>query len=185
MFKAGPGAYADIKKRGFSAERIGTIAGASGGAKWLVLSQIDRVISDYLIPRLAGPVHLIGSSIGAWRFACYAQASPGKAIERFEQAYLEQSYSEKPDAGEITRKSREILGIILGKTGTDEIMSHPSLRTNVLTVRSRFLTSTDIRPLLGAGLLAAMAANLLARPALGGILLARPVLRLAGPAADL
>ena len=74
LFKAGPGALQDVRKRGFSAERIGTIAGASGGAKWLVLSQLDRVIIEQVLPRLAGAVHLVGSSIGAWRFDCYAQA---------------------------------------------------------------------------------------------------------------
>jgi hypothetical protein len=167
LFKAGPGAYADIRKRGFSIERIGTIAGASGGAKWLVLSQIDRVIADYLLPRLSGPVHLIGSSIGSWRFACFAQNSPLDAVERFETAYLEQTYSEKPDAAEISAVSREVLRNILGNNGVDEIVTHPTLRTNIMTVRSRLLTATDVRPLLGAGLLAAMTANLASRRALG------------------
>jgi hypothetical protein len=64
------------------------MAGASGGAKWLVLSKLDRVVVDTLVPGLRGPVHLIGSSIGAWRFACYAQRRPLEAIERFEEAYL-------------------------------------------------------------------------------------------------
>ena len=79
-FRAGPGAYSDIRQRGFAAERVGTIAGASGGAKWLVLSQLDRVIIERILPKLAGPVHLLGSSIGAWRFACYAHASPLAAL---------------------------------------------------------------------------------------------------------
>ena len=60
-------------------------------------------------------MHLIGSSIGSWRFACYAQADPLSAIERFEQAYLEQSYSDAPDIHEITAKTREILDVVLGE----------------------------------------------------------------------
>ncbi|NOR67987.1 MAG: hypothetical protein GQ528_11590, partial [Woeseiaceae bacterium] len=40
LFKAGPAALEDVRKHGFSVDRIGTIAGASGGAKWLVLSQV-------------------------------------------------------------------------------------------------------------------------------------------------
>lgn len=167
QFKAGTGAFADIRRRGFAVERIGTIAGASGGAKWLVLSQIDRVIVDYLLPRLAGPVHLIGSSIGAWRFACYGQKSPIDAVQRFESAYLTQSYTANPDAGEISAKSRDILTEVLGENGVNDIVTHPTLRTNILTVRSRIATATDIRPLLGAGLLAAMAANVVSRRALG------------------
>ena len=69
VFKAGPEAYESIRRHGFAPERIGTLVGASGGAKWLVLSQLDRVILKNLVPRMTGPVHLIGTSIGAWRFA--------------------------------------------------------------------------------------------------------------------
>ncbi len=167
LFKAGPGAYKDIKKRGFSEERIGTIAGASGGAKWLVLSQLDRVIIDRLLPALRGPVHLLGSSIGAWRFACYGQASPLAALDRFESLYIEQSYSEKPDSDEITRVGRDILQQILGESGAAEIVTNPKLRLHVLSVLSRNVTSSDRRPLLAAGLFAAVTANLVSRRALG------------------
>jgi|GEM_PF-5605763 len=38
VFKAGKSAYDEIRRHGFSEETIGTIVGASGGAKWLVLS---------------------------------------------------------------------------------------------------------------------------------------------------
>ncbi|ANO51630.1 hypothetical protein [Woeseia oceani] len=167
LFKAGPGAYADIRKRGFSVERIGTIAGASGGAKWLVLSQLDRVIVEHVVPALPGPVHLLGSSIGAWRFACYAQAEPLAAIERFERAYLEQSYSERPDSNEITAKSTEILHEMLGESGAEEIVSHASCRLHILTVLCGRLTASDRRALQGSGLLLAAVGNLFSRRMLG------------------
>lgn len=167
LFRAGKGAFEDIKARGFSAERIGTIAGASGGAKWLVLSQLDRVIIERILPALTGPVHLIGSSIGAWRFACYAQTSPMEALERFEEAYLEQSYSARPTAMEVSTRSREILRHVLGRQGADEIVAHPYMRSHVLTVRSRFLTSSEYRPFLACGLVAAAVANAVSRRTLG------------------
>jgi hypothetical protein len=166
-FKAGPSAYEDVRKRGFAEERIGTIAGASGGAKWLVLSQLDRVITERIIPKLSGPVHLLGSSIGAWRFCCYAQAEPTKAIERFESGYLEQTYSEKPDAEEISRTMRDILEKMLGKTGSRDIVNHPVFRTHIMTARSRMLMTSEIRPLLASGLLAAAASNFVSRRSLG------------------
>lgn len=166
-FKAGPGAYEDLKKRGFAAERIGTIAGASGGAKWLVLSQLDRVVASRLLPQVAGPVHLVGSSIGAWRFACYAQRDPLSAIERFETAYVEQSYSARPDAAEVSRKTREILEHVLGPEGTSDIVGHPQLRSHILTVRSRYLTASERRLLLASGLLMAALANAVSRRSLG------------------
>ena len=166
-FRAGPGAWREIRQRGFSEERIGTIAGASGGPKWLVLSQLDRVIIERILPRLPGPVHLLGSSIGAWRFACYARSEPLAALERFEAAYLEQSYSPRPGMAEITRKSREILSEVLGEKGGAEIVGHPTLRSHVLAVRSRLLTASDVRPVLWSGLLCAALANTVSRRSLG------------------
>jgi hypothetical protein len=167
LFKAGPGAYRDIRANGFSEESIGTIVGASGGAKWLILSQLDRVVLSRIVPRFTQPVHLLGSSIGAWRFACYAQRDAVKAIERFEAAYLEQTYTEKPDVDEITRKSRDILDELLGDTGAGEILDHPTLRTSIMTVRARHVTGIDAKPVLATGLLLAMTANAVHRQALG------------------
>ena len=80
MFKAGPAAYRSLRQEGFDAGRIGSLVGASGGAKWLVLSQLDRVIVSRLLPKFDAPVYTLGSSIGAWRFACYARRDPLAAI---------------------------------------------------------------------------------------------------------
>lgn len=143
------------------------MAGASGGAKWLVLSQLDRAILKNLVPRMNSPVHLIGSSIGSWRFACYAQQDPVAAIERLEYAYLEQTYSEKPDIHEITAKSREILGYVLGSSGVDEILENPLFRMHVMAVRSRHVLASEYRGLLAAGLLSAAALNAVSRKSLG------------------
>jgi hypothetical protein len=167
LFKAGPSAFRDIRKRGFSPERIGTIAGASGGPKWLVLSQLDRVIIERILPKIAGPVHLAGSSIGAWRFACYGQPAPLEALSRFEEAYIEQSYSAKPTAAEITSKSREILTAVLGESGAADILTHPYVRLHILAVRCGRLTASEFRPLLASGLLAAACANAVSRRSLG------------------
>lgn len=166
-FRAGAGAREAVRKHGFDVSSVGTIAGASGGAKWLVLSQLDRAILERVVPRLSGPVHLIGSSIGSWRFACYAQADPLAAIARFEKAYLEQSYSKKPDREEITAKSREILATILGDTGVAEILENPLFRTHVMAVRSRHVMASDNRLLLSSALVTAALLNAASRSTLG------------------
>jgi len=165
--KAGAGALRSIKTRGFDISSIGTIAGASGGAKWLVLSQLDRAILTNLVPKLRGPVHLLGTSIGSWRFACYARNDPLAAIERFETAYVEQSFSERPDTREISATSREIIDLILGANGVDEILNHPIFRTHVMTVRSRHILASETRWILGLGLLAAATLNFASRKTLG------------------
>ena len=166
-FKAGAGALESVRKHGLDLASIGTIAGASGGAKWLVLSQLDRAILKSVVPRLSGPVHLIGSSIGSWRFACYAQNDPLAAIDRFEQAYLDQSYSEDPDIHEITAKAREILQIILGDNGPDEILQNPLFRMHVMAVRSRHVMATENRFLLAGALIGAGVLNAASRSTLG------------------
>lgn len=156
-----------MRRNGFDIGSVGTIAGASGGAKWLVLSQLDRAILGNLVPRMSGPVHLIGSSIGSWRFACYAQKNPLAALERFEHAYLEQRYSERPGIGEITQKSREILSVILGGAGINEILSSPLFRTHIMTVRSRHVLGSENRGLLATGLASAALLNTVSRRTLG------------------
>ena len=167
VFKAGPEAFDSIRRHGFAPERIGTLVGASGGAKWLMLSQLDRVILENLVPRMAGPVHLIGTSIGAWRFACYASRDPFSAIESFEKMYIEQTYSEKPDRDEISRVGRDMLDRIAGNGGVADIVGHPTLRTHIITVRCRHLTASDHKALLVPGLTGAVAANLVSRRLLG------------------
>ena len=167
VFKAGPGAFDSIRRHGFSAERIGTLAGASGGAKWLVLSHLDRVLIGNVLPDFEAPLHLVATSIGAWRFACYAQPDPLAAIQRFEDAYIDQSYSDKPDIHEITAKSREILNVAIGESGVTNILNHPVLRTHIMTVRARNIAASENRLLLAASLFVAASMNAISRSTLG------------------
>jgi hypothetical protein len=167
VFKAGAGALESVQKDGFAPERIGTLAGASGGAKWLVLSQLDRAILQTIVPKLRGPVHMIGSSIGSWRFSCYAQSDPIAAIDRFEMAYLEQSYSPDPDIDEITQKSREIIDFVMRGKGVQHTLAHPVLRPHIMTVRAKHIVANEHPFALGAGLMAAAALNLVSRRSLG------------------
>ena len=166
-FSAGSAALSEVQTHGFDPARIGTLAGASGGAKWLVLSQLDRVVVRSLLPRLQRPVHTIGTSIGAWRFACYGQADPLAAIDRFEEAYLDQSYSAKPDRAEITARTRDILDHVLGDTGVEEVLGNDLLRTHVLTVRCRGLVASENTAALAIGLLTAAGLNAVNRRSLG------------------
>ncbi len=167
IFRAGPEAYAAIRRDGFDPAMLGSFAGASGGAKWLVLSQLDRVVASEILPRLEAPVHTIGTSIGAWRFACYAQSDPLAAIERFEEAYIEQRYSAKPDRREITARSTEILDDVIPDGELDYILRHPALRMHIMTVRARHMLASERTPLLVAGLTVTAGLNAVSRRSLG------------------
>ena len=165
--RAGEGALSSLKKDGFDLSRIGTIAGASGGAKWLALSQLDRAIIRTVLPKLEGPVHLIGSSIGAWRSCCYAQNDPLAAIERFEESYVEQRYNEDPSIDEISEMSRATIDSLLGERGVAEILENPTFRLHVMAVRSRHILASSNRALLLTGLIAAAGLNMVNRRTLG------------------
>ena len=167
VFRAGANAYRLIRERGFEPSDVSTLAGASGGAKWLVLSQLDRVLARDVLPHMSAPVHTLGTSIGAWRFACLAQPNPLTAIERFEAAYIEQKYSEKPDRAEITGKSKEILDELIGEDVLDHMLTHPVLRMHIMTVRSRHFLATESTPLLALGLGLAAGLNAVRRRSLG------------------
>ncbi len=70
--RAGPDALRLLRERGLRAEDIDVMPGASGGPRWLVLAGLDRMLAGDFLRARTRPLHLIGSSIGAWRLACYA-----------------------------------------------------------------------------------------------------------------
>jgi hypothetical protein len=167
-FRAGAEAYREIRTHGFDPARVQTLIGASGGAKWLALSQLDRVLIRRFIAERKTPLHLIGSSIGAWRFACYARRDPLAAIGRLEEAYVEQRYSARPSSEEVSARTREILDAVLRGDGVVEILSNPALHTHIIAARCRGLTAAAGRHTLLAALGVAAAANALDRRLLGG-----------------
>ncbi|HET7463689.1 MAG TPA: patatin-like phospholipase family protein [Longimicrobium sp.] len=161
---AGRRAIEIVRGRGLRAEDVDVVPGASGGPKWLVLEGLDRfVFGEFLQARRERPLHLVGSSIGAWRMACLAQRDPAAAVERFREAYIEQRYPTRPAAAEVTRTSREILDALLGPTGEDEILAHPWARLHVITAACRGPAASARAPVQMLAMAAAAAGNLLSR----------------------
>jgi hypothetical protein len=164
---AGPTALEQLRAHGFDRDAFTVMAGASGGAKWLVLGGLDRALATHFFAARRGPLFLLGSSIGAWRCCCHAQADPIAAFDRFEAAYLGQRYSPRPSAAEVSRVSGEILRALLGERGVGEILGHPLLRLNLTVVRARHVAAVERpwiqKPALGAAALA----NLVSPAALG------------------
>lgn len=146
---------------------IKIIAGAAGGPKWLVLNRLDRVLFGNWLSGRTEPLFLIGSSIAAWRFAAASQADPLLAFERFETAYLEQTYSNKPTALEISQETSRVRDAFLPETAIEEILNHPTIRLCFMAVRSKGFNQFENRLLLGAGLAATALSNIISRKSLG------------------
>jgi hypothetical protein len=167
IFKAGHKAYAKIRDNGLSPVSVKIIAGAAGGPKWLVLGHLDRYLCTQFFNSRQDPLYLIGSSAAAWRFAAASQADPLAAIQRFQEAYISQSYADDPSPRDVSAEAEKIQTHLLGEEGPHEILTHPFFRLNFMTVRCRGLTRFDDRARLFAGLAMAILGNTVHRRLLG------------------
>jgi hypothetical protein len=168
-FRAGPRALALIRERGLRAEDVDIVPGASGGAKWLSIGGLDRfVFGEFLQAPRTRPMHLIGSSIGSWRMACFAQRDPVAALARGHHGYIyEQNYTPHPKPPEVTRVLSRLLDDLLGPTGVEEILSHPWAKVHVITAMTKGISPRGSRLALGAALGAVAFGNLISRRTLG------------------
>ncbi|MEZ4568292.1 MAG: patatin-like phospholipase family protein [Desulfobacterales bacterium] len=164
--QAGEKAFVKIKDAGLSPDDVQVMAGAAGGPKWLILAHLDRYLFGRWFADRKPPLFLVGSSIGAWRFAAASQKSPVNAIDRLEQAYVHQTYDASPSPAVVTSEAAKILNVMIGDCGDDEILSHPCFRLNIMTVRSKALTRQDGKGTLLPGLLLAAMSNLVSRNSL-------------------
>jgi hypothetical protein len=168
ILRAGPAALDIIRDRGLRAEDVDVVPGASGGAKWLVLAGIDRYLfGTFFQQRRSRALHLIGSSIGSWRMACAAQRDPVAALARGHHAYIfDQRYSPRPSAREVTDVLGRALDALLGPTGIEEILTHPTARVHVITAGGRGLAASPRRILLQTAIVLTALGNVVTRRAL-------------------
>ncbi|AWL12115.1 hypothetical protein HMF8227_01642 [Saliniradius amylolyticus] len=160
---AGRTAYRALAEQGLKSELFDFMLGASGGPKWFVLAGLDRVIFPSFFAGRSRPLHALGSSAGAFRFACFAQSDPLAAINRLAEHYSHTVYSDRPDAAEISAKGRQLLTHVLGQTGVEEIIQNPVIKAHFIVARSRGLTRFERKEAQLLGLLGAASGNALGR----------------------
>jgi hypothetical protein len=163
VIKAGKTALSQLRDGKLKSNDIKVIVGAAGGPKWLALNEFDRHLFGSFISRRKEPLFLLGASIGSWRFAAGIQKNPAAAINRFEESYINQHYDHKPAMEDVSRVSREIIEIFIGKNGIPAILNHPFIRLNVMSVRCSWPMSSDNKVWLGTGLAASAALNIIHR----------------------
>jgi len=164
--RAGSKAIQIIQDEGLDPARIKVVAGASGSAKFLVLTGIDRVLVSLFKDRTT-PLYLLGTSIGAFRMAAFCQEDPLEAIGRLEQEYIEQQYSLKPTRQDVTLETRRILDAYIDDEKIPAMLHHPFMKINFLSNRCKGLLKQEQLILQWAGLALAAGVNLLSRNSLG------------------
>lgn len=160
---AGKNALARIKQEGFSADLFDYMLGASGGPKWFVLAGLDRFVFPEFFAGRSKTLNIIGSSAGAFRFACFAQQDPLAAINRLAECYSQTVYSDNPTPKEITESGVALLDFVLGENGSDEIVNNPIIKAHFIVAKCKGLTQFELKPLQITGLLASASANVLKR----------------------
>lgn len=163
---AGNTAWQQIREHRWSPALFDTLVGASGGAKLLALTHLDRFIfGDYLC-RSNHSMELYGSSIGSWRHAALAAPDPFKAITALQEHYLNQSWDENDtrSPGEIVD---ELCDWVIDGFCTPEVISnlcrHPRFTTHIVAARGLGLTNRGRSFGLGLGMGFAAMSNVLSR----------------------
>jgi hypothetical protein len=163
---AGTEALAHIQQYGLKSEDISMLLGASSGPKWLVLHGFDQYLLAHMKNRQK-PLDLLGTSAGAWRLACYAQQDSFAAHQRLTDAYIEQSYSEKPSGDEILASCRNMVNSMLGRDGAEEVLHHATSRLHLITTQCHGLAAKQQRFWQGIGFAIAALGNIVSRKSLG------------------
>ena len=164
--RAGRRAIGIIRDEGLNPARVKVLAGASGSAKFLVLTGIDRVLMDLFKDRTE-PLHLLGTSIGAFRMAAFCQNDPVAALLPGKGIYIAQHYQRRPTREEINRETLRILDAFIDEGRIEQVLNHPFMRISFLANRCRGLLKSEALPLQWMGLGLAAGANLLSRDFLG------------------
>jgi hypothetical protein len=163
VIRAGARAAKRLREEGFRADLFDTLVGASGGPKWLVLRALDNVLIDRMILGRSQPIATLGSSIGSFRHACFAQRDSHSALARFAEAYVEQAYAGRPTMEEISTESDRILDHFLGVAGSEEIVNNQFVQSHLIASRLRRDRGHDRGIPFQLQLAAAAGLNLLSR----------------------
>jgi len=152
--RAGRRALEAIRAQGLDPAAVAIVPGAAGGPKALGLSGLDRAVFGEYLPRARRTRHLVGASIGAWRFAAACTADPVASLARFAELYTEQRYPPRANAAFVSRSARAMVAeLFAGRE--DEILGCSDYRLHVLAVRGRWpLTRSPITTPIGFGMAA-------------------------------
>lgn len=168
---AGASARAQLREQGLRPQDVRVVPAAAGGPKGLVLSRLDRYLFGQWLPRSRETVHLVGASVGAWRMAAACLGDADRALERLAHDYIQSDYSRADGRTPTPQSVSQDFADTLHRhfDGREaELLAHPHWRLHVVVSRGRHLLRREHRLATPLGFMAAFAANLVSRRALGG-----------------
>jgi len=168
---AGPVARQHIEKNGLQPGDVGTIPGAAGGPKGLILGPLDQHIFGHWLPQTQHNIHLVGASIGAWRMATACLNDPVAAFQRLSHDYIRQHYAlqpgqKRPSAQFVSERFGQSLEDFYGGR-VNEVLQHPRYRLHIITSRGRHILGREHKLRTPLGYLGAFLTNSVHRKAMG------------------
>src|SRR4051812_6468986 len=161
VVRAGARAAARIASAGLRAADIDIVPGAAGGPKGLALAALDREILTAWLPQAPRVRHLLGASIGAWRFAAACTSNPSRSMDEFTRRYVQQSYPARPSRRFVSDWARATLRELF-EGREHEVLASPHYTLDILTVRGRWPLTRE-GPQVAVAFGAAACANAIGR----------------------
>ncbi len=163
---AGDVAKERLQRDGWTPDIFNALIGASGGAKLLGITHLDRYLVEHFLPKGDKPLCLYGSSIGSWRHAAFAPPDPLASLTTLQDRYLNQGWdeNEKRSPTEVVDELCEwVLDGFIDDALVNHLVAHPRYTSHIVTARGKGLNNRKADPLLALGMGASAIGNLFSR----------------------
>ena len=151
-----------IQQEGFHAQQVDILPGAAGGPKGIGLTGLDQAIFGSFLPQAKQRRFLVGSSVGAWRFAGILAQGETLGPEQLAELYIHLPFHKKMKIAEIEKISRDMLAGILNQQ-TQKLVEHPDYHLTIIAAKAQHLFQSDQRLALYGSLLGIVGSNAIAR----------------------
>lgn len=151
-----------IQKEGLQSHHVDMIPGAAGGPKGIGLMGLDQAIFGDFLQRAKQRRFLIGSSVGAWRFASLIAQGEKKGAEQLAELYINLPFHKGMKIAEIEKISREMLHGILGDQ-SEKLVTHPDYHLTIIAAKAEHIFQSDHKLALYSSLLGIVGSNAISR----------------------
>ncbi|WP_174493426.1 patatin-like phospholipase family protein [Acinetobacter sp. Marseille-Q1623] len=151
-----------IEKEGLQAHHVDMIPGAAGGPKGIGLMGLDQAIFGEFLPQAKQRRFLIGSSVGAWRFAGIVAQGEKLGPEKLAELYINLPLKKGMKIADIEKISRDMLHGILGDQ-TQRLVDHPDYHLTIIAAKAEHLFQSDHKFALYSSLLGIIGSNAISR----------------------
>lgn len=151
-----------IQKEGLQAHHVDMIPGAAGGPKGIGLMGLDQAIFGDFLQREKQRRYLIGSSVGAWRFASLIAQGEKNGAEQLAELYINLPFHKGMKIAEIEKISRDMLHGILGDQ-SEKLVTHPDYHLAIIAAKAEHIFQSDQKLALYGSLLGIIGSNAISR----------------------